>query len=167
MGDVQVRQGIMRSVRCVHTLWEIPRFAQSHSELLLALWFRTLKSWWLRWYVALPHQRKILTPSISRWIKTSATFVYLITIRSFTFNLLNTQRHDNWNIWHVVFHNTVVYLWNIPSVVAIWQRKQYACVAPKASDLEGQTGTAVNWRIGRLSGALRSRRIGALSYEKC
>jgi len=68
--------------------------------------------------------------------KTSATFVYLVTRRSFTFHLLNTQSHDNWNICHVVSHITVVYLWNIPSIVAVWQRKQYACVAPKSSDLE-------------------------------
>ena len=69
--------------------------------------------------------------------KTSATFVYLVTRKSFTFHLLNAHSHDNWNIWHVVSHNTVVYLWNIPSIVAVWQRKQYAFVAPKSSDLEG------------------------------
>jgi hypothetical protein len=69
--------------------------------------------------------------------KTSATFVYLVTRRSFTFHLLNTQSHDNWNIWHVVSHNTVVYLWNIPSIVAVWQGKQYACVAHSSSDFEG------------------------------
>lgn len=69
--------------------------------------------------------------------KASATFVYLVTRRSFTFHLLNTQSHDNLYRWHVVFHNTVVYLWNVPSIVAVWQRKQYACVAPKSSDLEG------------------------------
>lgn len=69
--------------------------------------------------------------------KTSATFVYLVTRRSFAFHLLNTQSHDNWNVWHVVSHNTVVYLWNIPSIVAVWQRKQYVCVAHKSSDLEG------------------------------
>jgi len=70
--------------------------------------------------------------------KTSATFVCLVTRRSFTFHLLNTQSHDNWNIWHVVSLNTVVYLWNIPIIVAVWQRKQYACVAHKSSDLEGR-----------------------------
>ena len=76
--------------------------------------------------------------------KTSATFVCLVTRKSFAFHLLNTQSHDNWNIWHVASHNTVMYPWNIPSIVEVWHRKQYACVTHKSSDLEGQTGTALN-----------------------
>jgi len=137
MGDVQVRQGIKRSARCVHTLGDTlfcpvtlgitPSFAiQNSLVLMIAMECCTTAS-----------EENSHSIYIQMNHKTSATFVCLVTRRSFTFHLLNTQSHDNWNIWHVVSHNTVVYPWNIPSIVTVWQRKQYACVAHKSSDLEG------------------------------
>jgi hypothetical protein len=139
MGDVQVRQSIMRSARCAHThslgdtsfcpitFGIASSFVIQNSEvLMIAMECCTTAS-----------EENSQPISIHMNHNTSATSVYLVTRRSFTFHLRNTHSRDNWNVWHVVSHNTVVYLWNISSIVAVWQRKQYACVAHKSLDLEG------------------------------
>ena len=137
MGEVQVRQGIMRSARDVHTLGDTsfcpvtfgmaPSFVIQNSEfLMIAMECCTTASE----ENSHPH----LYPDESQDVSYFCVSCYK---KEFYISLAQYNSHDNLNIWHVVSHNTVVYLWNIPSMVAVWQRKRYAGVAHKSSDLEG------------------------------
>lgn len=168
MGDVQVRQGVMRSARYVHTLWETPHFAHSHSKLLLAVWFRTLNSWWLiddcttaSEENSYPHLHPYESQDVSYFCISCYKKEFYISLAQYT---------QSWQLEHMaraIPQHDCVPLEHSQYCSSLAKEAVRLCRTQVLWFGRTQTGTAFNWRTRRLSGALKSRRIGALSYEKC
>lgn len=79
-----------------------------------------------------PHPYPDESQHVSYFCVSSYKIEFYISLAQYTASC------QHWNIWRVVSYNTALYLWNIPSIVKVWQRKQYFCFTHSSCDLEGQ-----------------------------